>query len=141
MGIEMVEVAEELIEPMIAREMTILISEMVLTELAGDITEGLQQFGDGRILFHDSFFGTGEAHFKQSCPEGRLSGDESRATGRATILSVPIGEQCTLLRDAIDVGGLVPQHAAIVATGIIPPYIIAPDDEDVGLFLVYWCRF
>jgi hypothetical protein len=47
---------------------------------------------------------------------------------------VPVGEQRALLGDAVDVGGLVAHHAAIVGPDIEPADITAPDDQNVGLF-------
>src|SRR5271155_2466231 len=49
-GIEVVEVAEELIEPVDGGKVFVAVSQMVLAELAGGVAERLQELGDGRIL-------------------------------------------------------------------------------------------
>jgi hypothetical protein len=50
LGVQVVEVAEELVEPVHRREELVPVAEVVLTELPGRVAEGLQQLGDRRIL-------------------------------------------------------------------------------------------
>src|SRR5215831_3323771 len=49
-GVEVIEVAVELVKAMHRRQEPVLIAEVVLAELAGRVTERLEQFRDGRIL-------------------------------------------------------------------------------------------
>ena len=46
-GVEVVEVAEELVEAVDGRQELVLVAEMVLAELTGGIALGLQRRGDG----------------------------------------------------------------------------------------------
>ncbi len=46
----MVEIAEELVEAMYGRQELVLVAEVVLTELAGDVAERLEQLGDRRVV-------------------------------------------------------------------------------------------
>ena len=50
LGVQVIEVAEELVEAVHARQIFVPIAEMVLAELAGRVAERLQQLGDGRIF-------------------------------------------------------------------------------------------
>ena len=49
LGVQVVEVAVELIEAVDRRQELVAVAEMVLAELAGRVAERLQQFGDGRV--------------------------------------------------------------------------------------------
>src|SRR5262245_25635862 len=46
-GVEMIEVAEELVEAVVGRQMLVVVAEMVLAELAGRVALGLQDVGNG----------------------------------------------------------------------------------------------
>src|SRR5215472_11233862 len=50
LGVQVVEVAEELVEAVRGGKKLVAIAEMVLAELPGGVAEGLQQFGDGWIF-------------------------------------------------------------------------------------------
>src|SRR5262245_11232601 len=50
LGVQVIEVAEELVEAVGGREELVQVSQVVLAELAGGIPEGLEQFGNGRVL-------------------------------------------------------------------------------------------
>ena len=49
-GVEVIEVAKELVEAVHRRQELVLVAQVVLAELAGGVAEGLEQFGDGRIF-------------------------------------------------------------------------------------------
>src|SRR5262249_55637358 len=48
LSVEVIEIAEELVEAMISRQMVVVIAEMVLAELAGRISLSFQDVGDRR---------------------------------------------------------------------------------------------
>ena len=50
LGVEVVEVAEELVEAVDRGQVLVAVAEVVLAELAGRVAERLEQFGDGRVL-------------------------------------------------------------------------------------------
>ena len=62
-----------------------------------------------------------------------LAGDESRASGGAALLAVPVGEERAFLGDAVDVGRLVAHHALVVGADVPVADVVAPDDQDVRL--------
>ena len=50
LGVQVVEVAEELVEAVHRRQVLVAIAEVVLAELAGGVAERLEQLGDRRVL-------------------------------------------------------------------------------------------
>ena len=131
--VEMIEVAVEFVEAVIRREHLIAVAEVVLTKLAGDVPERLEQLGNGNIFLLQTFRCARQADLGESSADGRLAGDERGAARGAALLAVPIGEQHTFLRDTVDVRGLVTHHALVVGADVEDANVIAPDDEDVGL--------
>ena len=132
-GVQVIEVAEELVEAVDGRQMLVAVAEMVLAELAGLVAVRLQQLGDGRVLLHQPFVRAGQADLGQAGADRRLAGDEGGAPGGAALLAVPVGEQGALFGDPIDVRRPVPHHAQVVGADVVPADVIAPDDEDVRL--------
>src|SRR5262249_40354274 len=55
LGIEVVEIAEELVEAMHRRQELVAVAEMVLAELPGGIALRLEQLRDGRVLVGEPF--------------------------------------------------------------------------------------
>src|SRR5262245_53447210 len=104
---------------------------MVLAELSRDITERFQQLGDRRILGSETEVRAGQSHFRQARADRRLTGDEGGTASRATLLSVPVGEEAPFLGDAIDVRRPVPHDAVVVGADVEPADVVAPDDEDI----------
>src|SRR5262249_14829446 len=54
LGVEVIKIAEELVETVHCRQEFVAVAEMILAELAGGITLRLEQFGDGRILIGEA---------------------------------------------------------------------------------------
>ena len=50
LGVQVVEVAEELVEPVDGRQKLVQVAEVVLAELAGGVAVVLEQLGDGRVF-------------------------------------------------------------------------------------------
>ena len=130
-GVEVIEIAEKFVKPVHGRQIFIAIAEMVLAELAGGIAERLQQFRDGRVFGMQSDRGAGHANLGETGSDRVLTGDEAGAAGRAALLAVPIGEGRSLLRDAVDIGGVVAHHALAVMADVPIADIVSPNDEDV----------
>ena len=62
-GIQVVEIAEELIEAVNRRQKLVAVAEMVLAELSGHIALRLEQFGKRRVLLRQPFLCTRQAYF------------------------------------------------------------------------------
>ena len=130
----MIEIAEELVEAVLGRQMFVAIAEMVFAELSGGIALGLHHVGDGRHPVLDAVRIARHADREQPGPEWLLAENERCASGRAALLAVGIGEDRALVRDAIDVGRAVAHQAHGVGADLRYADVVAEDDEDVRRF-------
>ena len=135
LGVEVIEVAEELVEAVDGREELVQVAQMVLAELSGRVAEVLHEVGDARIFGLQADVRARQADLRQSGADGRLPGDERRASGRAALLAIPVGEPRAFFGDAVDVGRSIAHDAAVVATRVKPPDVVTHDDEDVGFLI------
>ena len=132
-GIEVIEIAEELIEAMHGRQVLVAVAEVVLAVLERHVAVVLQQVGNGRVFFLKTERRARQADLEQSGTERRLAGDERGAPGSAGLLAVVVGEKCAFARDPIDVGRFVAHHALVVGADVPVADIVAENDEDVRL--------
>ncbi len=132
-GIEVVEVAEELVEAVRRRQEFVAVAEVVLAELASHVALRFQELRDGRVFLLQALRRAGQADLGQPGPEGHLTGEESRAPGGTALLTVVVGEHRTFVGDAIDVRRRVADHAAAIGTHVEDADIVAENDQDVGL--------
>ena len=131
LGVEVVEVAEELVEPVDRGQVLVEVAEMVLAELPGRVAQRLEQLGDRDVLGLQPDVGAWHADLAQPRAEHALAGDERRPPRRAALLAVGIGEAHPLVADAVDVGRPVAHQAVAVAAQVRDPDVIAPDHQDV----------
>ena len=75
--VQVVEVAEELVEAVHRRQELVAVAEVVLAELAGGVAERLQQLGDRRILRLQPYRGAGHADLGQTGANRILSGRQT----------------------------------------------------------------
>ncbi len=75
-----------------------------------------------------------QADLGEAGADGRLPGDERRATGGAALLAIPVGEQRAFLGDAVDVRRLVAHHAHVVGAEVELPMSSPQMIENVGHF-------
>ena len=133
LGIEVVEIAEELVEPVHGRQVLVAVAQVVLAELAGGVALRLEQVGDGRRPVGDALRRTRHADGQQPRAKRLLTEDEGGTAGGAALLGVEVGEQRAFLGEAIDVGRLVAHHTEVVGADVVDADVVAPDDEDVRL--------
>ncbi len=86
LGVEVIEVAEELVEAVHDGQGLVAVAEVVLAELAGGVALGLERGGDGGILGLQAERRPGHAHLGQAGAVRVLAGDEGCATGSAALL-------------------------------------------------------
>ena len=98
LGVEVIEVAEELVEAVHGRQVFVAVAEVVLAELAGGVAERLEQLGDGRVFLLQADRGAGHADLGQAGADRILAGDEAGAAGGAALLRVVVGEGHAFLR-------------------------------------------
>ena len=118
--VEVIEVAEELVEPVNRGQELVEITEVVLAELARGVAHGLEHGGDGAGLGGQSELGTRLADRGHAGADGQLAGDERCATRRAARLGVVVGEQHALLGEIVEVRRPPGHHAAMVGADVPP---------------------
>ena len=131
LGVEVVEVAEELVEAVGRRQELVAVAEVVLAELPGAVAPRLEGGGDGGVLGAQPDVGARHAHLGQPGAVGVLAGDERRPPGGAALLAVVVGEAGALGGDPVDVRGAVAHQPVAVAAEVADADVVAPDDEDV----------
>ena len=67
--VEVVEVAEELVEAVHRRQVLVAVAQVVLPELAGRVPLLLQKVGDRRILIGEALLGAGQPDLGQPGPD------------------------------------------------------------------------
>ncbi len=73
LGVEVVEVAEELVEPVDRRQELVAVAEVVLAELAGRVALRLEQVGERRVLLGEPFLGARQADLQQAGAEAAIA--------------------------------------------------------------------
>ncbi len=136
LGVQVVQVAEELVEAVVGRQHVVQVAQMVLAELAGGVALLLQQCRDRHQLLRHADRRAGQPDLREARAVHALPGDERRSPGGARLLAVAVGEHQAFLRQPVDVRRPVAHDAVRVATQIRDADVIAPDDEDVRLLPV-----
>src|SRR5262249_10110862 len=128
LGMEVIEIAEELVEAVHRRKKFVLVTKMVFAELACGVTQGFQQFRDRRVLGRKAQIRARHPDLGEARSDRVLAGDKRGAPGRAALLSIVIGEGRTLMSDPGDVRRPVAPFAAIVEADGPTADIVAPKD-------------
>ncbi|MNF72120.1 hypothetical protein D3C84_540900 [compost metagenome] len=97
-GVEVIEVAEELIETMDGGQELVQVAQVVLAELAGGITHGLECGRDGDGFGGNTHGRAGLADGGHACPNRQFAGNEVGAPGGATGLGVIVSETHAFVR-------------------------------------------
>jgi hypothetical protein len=133
LGVQVVQVAVELVEAMHGREELVAVAQMVLPNLGGHVTLRFEQVGQGRILGLNALQSAGHPHRGQAGAHRELPGDERRPPRRAARLGVRIGKQDTLSGKPVDIGRLSAHESTVVGAHIEPTDIVGHDQQDVRL--------
>ena len=131
--VEVIEVAEELVEAVHGRQVLVQIAQVVLAELSGGVAQRLQHGGDRHRLVGHADIGAGLADGRQARAYGQFAGDKVRAARRAARLGVVVGEQHAFGGQLVEVRRLAGHDAPMIGADIEPADIVAHDDKDVGL--------
>ena len=110
-GVEVIQVAEELVEAMIGREEFVAVAEVVLAELAGGVPLRLERCGNRRILVTETQVGARHAHLGQPSAIRVLPGDKRSSASGAALFAVVVGEHCAFFGDPVDVRRLIPHES------------------------------
>ena len=131
--VQVVEVAEELVEAVHGRQEPVQVAEMVLAELPGRIAHRLEHLRDGDRLVGNAERRPGLADRRQAGPDRQLAGDEVRAACRAARLGVIVGEAHALVGQPVEIGRPAGHDPLIVDADIGPADIVAHHDDYIGL--------
>ena len=124
--VQVIEIAEEFVEPMHGRQEFVAVAQMVLAELAGGVAQRLEELGDGRVFLLKADGGAGHADLGQTRADRVLAGDEASTAGGAALLGIIVGEGDPFVRDAVDVGRTVAHHAEAEAADVPNPDVVPP---------------
>ena len=133
LGVEMIEIAEELVEAVHGRQRLVAVADMVLAELPCGVAEVLEQAADRGIELAHAHRRAGKADLGKAAANAVLPGQERRAARGARLLAVIVQELDPLATDAVDVRRLVTHQAVRVGADIGDADIVTPDDKDIGL--------
>ncbi len=93
LGVEVVEVAEELVEAVVRGQVLVAVAEVVLAELRGRVAVRLEQARrSSGPQPHQALLGAGEADLGEPRAQRVLPRDERGAAGGAALLAVEVGE-------------------------------------------------
>ena len=132
-GIEVIEIAEELVEAVDGRQVLVQVAEVVLAELAGGVAHRLQARWRWWALRGQADIGAGLADGGHSGADRQLAGDEVGAAGGAARLGVVVGEAHAFRGEPVEVRRLARHDTLVVGADVEPADIVAHDDKDVGL--------
>jgi hypothetical protein len=139
-GVEVIQVAEELVEAVHRGQVLVAVTEVVLAELPSGVALRLEPRRDRRVLRLQAQRRPGQTHLGQAGAVRVLASDERRSSCGAALLRVIVGEQHPFGGDAVDVGGPVSHQPVAVATEVALTDVVAPDDQDIR-FIVHWLAF
>ena len=131
--VEVVEVAEELVEPVDRGQELVEVAQVVLAELAGGVAHRLEGRGDGRRRGGHADLGAGLADGGQPGADRQLAGDEVGPARRAARLGVVVGEEHPLGGEPVEVRRPAGHHAPVVGADVEPADVVAHDEDDVRL--------
>ena len=131
--VEVVQIAEELIEAVHAGKVLVQIAEMVLAELAGGVAHGLERGGNGRRLRRQADIGASLTDRGHAGANGKFASDEIGTSRCAARFGIVIGEAHALRRQPVKVRRLARHDALMIGADIEPADVVAHDEEDIGL--------
>src|SRR5262249_45783295 len=139
LGIQVVQVAEELVETVDRPQIFIAVAEVVLADLPGRISQWLQELGDGRVFLVEANRSGRQTDFGQAGAQSVLAGNERGSSGRAALLAVAVGESHALLCDAVDVGRAIAHQSVAITAEIGDADVVPPDDEHIWFPCSFLC--
>ena len=136
LGVEMIEIAKELVESMHGRQVLVTVAEVVLAELSGSVSEGLEHFRQSRRFRLQAQRCARPTDGGHAAADGILPRDECSASSSTGRLGVMVREHDALSGDAVDVRRPIAHRTVAIGADILPPHIIWKNDEDVRLLVL-----
>ena len=131
--VEVIEVAEELVEAVHRRQELVQVAQVVLAELPGGVAHRLQRGGDRRRLRRHADRRARLADRREAGADRQLAGDEVGAARGAARFGVVVGEAHAFGREPVEVRRAHRHDALVVGADVRPADVVAHDHDDVGL--------
>src|SRR5262249_24293235 len=129
LGVEVIEIAEELVKSVRRGKELIAVAELVLAELSCGVAKRFQEFGDRRVCGLQAEICSGQSHLGQASPDRRLAGNKRGAARRAALLPIPVCKQTSLFGHPVDVRRAIAHDSEVVGAYVEPSDVITPDNE------------
>src|ERR1041384_3637433 len=113
-----------------------MVAEMVLTKLAGRVTEAVQELGDSGGPRRRGGRAARQLRRDHARAQRIHSREEGVAPGGATLLSVIGHEFRAFFRNPVDVWRFPNHQALMIATRLHYADIIAHDEQDIWFFVL-----
>ena len=130
--VEVIEVAEELVEAVHGRQELVEVAEVVLAELTGGVAHGLEGCSNGHSLWRYADRRAGLTHCGHPGADRQLAGDECSASCCAARLGIVISEAHALGGELVEVRRPAGHHALVVCTDVPIADIVAHNHNDIG---------
>src|SRR5581483_2038981 len=124
----MIEIAEEFIEAVGRRQISVLIPKMIFSKLSRCIPQRFQKLRNRWVFLLKPNWRTRQCHFGEPRAKRRLTRYEGGAACRAALLSVIRYEYTAFIADPVYVRSREPHHAAAVCADVGDADVIAEDD-------------
>jgi hypothetical protein len=133
LGVQVIQVAEELVESVQRRQVFVPVTQVVLAELPRGVALRLQHLGERCVVGLHADGPPDHAHRRQARADRIHARDERGTPGGAGRMRIVIGEHRAFVSNAIDVRCAVAHDTATVDTEVGEADVVAPDDDDVRL--------
>jgi hypothetical protein len=130
-GVQVIQVAPELVEAVDGRQKLVAITEMIFAELARCVAHRFQHCCNGRRLRRYPDGGTSLSDGREAGSNREFAGDEVRASGGTTRFRIIVGEAHALVGHLVQMRRSTGHDALIVDTNVRLADVIAHDDDDV----------
>jgi len=135
LGVEVVQVAQEFVEPVHGGQVCVEVALVILAKLPGGVALGFEHRGEGYVGLLPSLRSVWHANFGHARANRHAAVEKRRPAGGATLLAVVVGEADALRGNPVDVRRAVAHHAAVVVADVPGADVIAPDNQDIRFVL------
>ncbi len=131
-GIQVVEIAQVLLEPVRGRQRLGVVAQVVLAELPGGVTQIEQHLGQRRRALAQPCRAAGKLRHGQTNANRVHAGEERRPAGGAALHGGIVHEDSAFLGDPVDVRRFADHPAAVVDLRLHQADVVAHDEQDIG---------
>ena len=130
-SVQVIEGAVELVKAVEGRQVFVLVSQVVLPELAGSVPQWFKQRCNCGIFLLHAEVGSRHSHLAEAGAKNTLAHDESCTASGAALLGVVVGEYRSFFGNTINVGGFVAHHPFRICADVALSDVVTPYDDNV----------